>query len=228
MNARILLAILLPATIALGAFGTVRYRSSRPPLASPPPAVAEPDKHKVTPSMSTEAEKRVKTLAPKFRKVDAEGAICDLAEMLKTGPLVLLFIKDGCPCSVSAEAYFNQLHASYRGRARFLGVIDGDAAVARRWASANGVPFPIVPDPKLELTHAFGATNSAYVAVIDRSGSLDAFWPGYSVAMLHDLNARIASLSGLPEQPIETPDAPEEMYSGCPFAEPIPALPSKS
>ena len=33
-------------------------------------------------------------------------------------------------------------------------------------------PFPILPDPKLELAKSYGATNSAFVALIDQSGSL--------------------------------------------------------
>ena len=137
--------------------------------------------------------------------------------MIKSGPVVLVFIKDGCPCSVSAEAYFNQLHAAYRGKIRFVGVIDGDPKTARKWGAIQGVPFPIVPDPKLDLMQSYGATNSAYVALIDRAGRIEEFWPGYSVSMLRDLNSKMSKLAHLETESIETPDAPEDLYSGCPF-----------
>lgn len=221
MNSRALILVCTVGCLGAGVYGWTRFqaRSTRAAAPDVPLIVssAEPERHKVTPPMLDAAEAKAGRPAPRFHRDAADGSDCDLDEMLRTGPLVLLFIKDGCPCSVAAESFFNGLHASYRGRVRFVGVIDGDASVARRWAATNGVPFPIVPDPQLELMHAYGATNSAYVALIDRDGRLDGFWPGYSVAMLHDLNSRIAALSGLSEEPIETAEAPDELYSGCPF-----------
>jgi peroxiredoxin len=215
-----LIALGLAAATVFGVYGWTRYRSlhsARIPASAPLLASAEPEKHKVTPRMLATAQTREKRPAPPFRKVDAQGQTHSLAELLETGPIVLLFIKDGCPCSVSAEGYFNRMHASYGGHIRFFGVIDGDAAVARRWAEANGVPFPILPDPEHELVHLYGAENSAYVTLIDRDRTIDMFWPGYSAGMLRDLNARMARLAGRPEQPVDVGEAPDELYSGCPF-----------
>ena len=50
---------------------------------------------------------------------------------------------------------------------------DGDAGVANRWRTANRAPFPILPDPRLELAKGYGATNSAFVALIDPLGQID-------------------------------------------------------
>ncbi|MDB5350928.1 MAG: resA 17 [Planctomycetota bacterium] len=222
MNVRALVLVLL---LAIGGFGTyawTRYQAVGVPGRPHPEvvvsvAVQEPEKHKVTPAMLVAAEARAKRPAPPFEMIASDGTACDLAKMAKDGPIVLVFIKDGCPCSVSAEAYFNQLHAAYRGRIRFVGVIDGDRKLARKWGALNGVPFPILPDPKLTLMQSYGATNSAYVALIDRDGQIEEFWPGYSASMLHDLNAKMAKLAGLDPETVETPDAPEDLYSGCPF-----------
>ena len=218
MNVRAWIALFGLVAIGGGAFAWTRDKAlrqvSRAQAAAPD---AEPEKHKVTPEMLQKAEARAKKSAPTFRQADADGNTVDLAELVKSGPVVLVFIKDGCPCSTSAERYFDSIHAAYRGRVVFLGVIEGDAAVARRWGSEHGVPFPILPDPRLELARSYGATNSAFVALIDRSGSLVEFWPGYSSGMLRDLNRQVARLSGLTEEPVEFVDAPEELYSGCPF-----------
>ncbi len=187
--------------------------------AAPVMHLGEPEKHKVTPAMLTAAETHSDTIAPTFRIQDSDGVMQDLDVLVKDGPVVIIFIKDGCPCSVSAESYFNNLHALYGGRLRFLGVFDGDAAKARRWASLQGVPFPILPDPKVELTQRFGVTNSAFVALIDSSGKINSLWPGYSSSMLKDLNRRAAGLAGIKEELLETSDAPEDLYSGCPFSD---------
>lgn len=220
MNYRVALAFFAVIIAGGGAFAWTRAQAIRrvnAPIPVAPPV--EPDKHKVTPEMQRGADERAKRPAPPFHQEDGEGVTRDLGEMLKAGPIVLVFIKDGCPCSISAEAYFNAIHSAYRGRVQFLGVIEGDAAVARRWASANGVPFPILPDPELKLTKAYGATNSAFVALIDRSGSVVEFWPGYSLGMLRDLNQRVASMMGIEVETVEFADAPDDLYSGCPFNE---------
>lgn len=214
-------AILLVA-LAIGSFAWTRaqaIRRVRTGISQSGAAVvaSEPDKHKVTPEMLSAAETYSDSKAPTFRLNDSEGVTQDLDALLKDGPIVLIFIKDGCPCSVSAESYFNNLHALYGGRLRFLGVIDGDAAKARRWAAVQGVPFPIVPDPHGELTREYGVTNSAFVALIEPSGKINSLWPGYSSSMLKELNHRATSLAKIKEEPFETSDAPEDLYSGCPF-----------
>jgi len=216
MNPRAWVALTCLITLACGAFGFARARAvrgSRPV----PVGEAEPETHKVTPDMLASAEARAKNPAPTFRLADAQGTTRDLGEMLATGPVVLVFIKDGCPCSVGAQSYFNALHALYGGRLRLLGIVDGDANLARRWTSANHVPFPMLPDPDLTTTRGYGATNSAFVALVGRDGRIDALWPGYSADMLRDLNRRAAAQAGLPELSIDTSDAPDDLYSGCPY-----------
>ncbi len=58
--------------------------------------------------------------APTFRAPGSDGETYVLGDLLKDGPLVLVFIKDGCPCSKSAEPFFRRLHASGRGWVRFI------------------------------------------------------------------------------------------------------------
>ena len=181
------------------------------------PVIIEPEIHKVTPEMLQNAEARETLKAPEFRFAASDGRTYQLSEERADGPVVLIFIKDGCPCSVSAETHFNDLHAAYEGHVRFFGVFDGSLEKARGWASRNAVPFPILLDPEGNLVRLYQARNSAYVVLIDRSGTIDAFWPGYSSAMLQVVNARIAKLAGLPEAAINTSEAPDELYSGCPF-----------
>lgn len=219
MKSRVWVVLLALIGSGIGAFGLARAKAVRRARLAAVATVAttEPETHKVTPDMLASAGRRVKSLAPTFRRADAEGRTHDLPDLLESGPVVLIFIKDGCPCSVSAGPYFNSLDVLYRGRLRLLGVIDGDESVARRWGLANHVTFPILPDPRLDLAKSYGATNSAFVALIDREGHIDELWPGYSAGMLHDLNRRASAMAGLTQEPFDASDAPEELYSGCPF-----------
>ena len=194
--------VVVLSVIALGvcAFSVARVRAVRR-VGMSSARISEPELHKVTPDMLETAGRRVRTAAPPFRLADAQGITRDLAELRRSGPVVLIFIKDGCPCSASAAPYFNELHDRYKGGLRLLGVIDGDAEVARRWGTANGVVFPILPDPRLHIAEAYGATNSAFVALIDPEGDVEELWPGYSATMLQDLNRRASAMARLPMEP---------------------------
>ncbi len=216
MKSLALALVAIVALVAAGFYGWARARSLRGPQADEIGNL-EPEKHKVTLQMLKAAREKAERPAPAFKAEASDGKTYDSAEILKGGSFVLIFIKDGCPCSVEAERYFNDIHAAYGGRARFFGVIDGDPKLARKWADAHGVPFPILADPKLEIVHAYGAESSAYVALIDGRGSVAYFWPGYSVEMLRDLSNQVANLGHLKPEKIETPEAPDELYSGCPF-----------
>lgn len=172
--------------------------------------------HKVTEEM-LEATRRFDGLpAPPFRGEDDAGRVQE-GPIAGDRPTLLLFVKDGCPCSAAMQGYFNQIARAYAGEARILGVIDVGPSRARSWGRENRAAFPLLADPGLEIMRAYGATNSAFAALIDREGRVDMFWPGVSGPMLEILNGRIAALAGVGPRPIDFEDTPEELYSGCPY-----------
>ncbi|RUL86310.1 peroxiredoxin family protein [Tautonia sociabilis] len=175
------------------------------------------EEHRVTPEMERESREKAGSPAPAFRAVDQDGEPVDSEAMVGDRPVLLVFIKDGCPCSTSAEPFYARLHDSYGDAARFFGVIDGDRSVAARWVSDHGTPYPVLADPELEIVRAFGVSNSAYVALISPGGTIEALWPGYSEGILRDISARLAGLTGRPEAEVGASEAPELPYSGCPF-----------
>ncbi len=182
------------------------------------------EEHLVTPEMLEKSEAAVDRPVPaNLRAMDADGRIYDLANEAQSRPLMLVFIKDGCPCSISAEPFFRRLFDAYQEQVQILGVIDGDQEVARSWAKQHGTPYPILLDPDLKLVEAFEVWNSAYVAVVAPGGQIETLWPGYSAEMLGDLSEQLARLGGTKVVPIEVNDAPELLYSGCPFLEEDPA-----
>lgn len=132
-------------------------------------------------------------------------------------PTVLIFIKEGCPCSEAAEPCFRRLFAAYGHRASFFGVIDGGPPEAADWTRRHETPYPVIPDRDLEIIRAYGAERSAYAALVTSDGIVDHLWPGYSGAMLRELGARLATDLGTAEARLDIADAPVELTSGCMF-----------
>jgi peroxiredoxin len=195
----------------------INQGSDRPPEAGTVVIETVGTSHIATPEMIEETESLAHTPAPSFGTVATDGNTYVLNEISANRPLVLFFIKDGCPCSESAQPFYNQLFEAYGSRIPFFGIIDGDIGVAKRWARNNRVRFPILCDPDLKVVKAYAAKNSAYLAVIAPGGTIEKYWPGYSVSMLREVSLRLAKLAGMPEQPIDVRDAPDRLYSGCPY-----------
>ncbi|WP_165067820.1 peroxiredoxin family protein [Paludisphaera rhizosphaerae] len=173
-------------------------------------------KHLVTKEMADASRAMVSRPAPPFVASALNGDRVELAERLRRGPVVLTFIKAGCPCSEAAQPFFNQLDKAYPG-VEFLGVVDVEGGPAQRWAERLRIAYPMLTDPDLKIVRDYGVENSAYVVVIDRQGRIVKHWPGYSTGMLRELGATLAALSGTAEQPLDVSQAPDEEYSGCPF-----------
>jgi peroxiredoxin len=173
--------------------------------------------HPVTQAMLRSAGEKSGMRLPEVWVEGSDGRTTSTAVVAADRPTVLVFIKDGCPCSESAEPFFHRLHAAYGARAAFLGIIDGDRAVARSWADRHESPYPVLADPDLRIIGPCGVERSAYVAVVARGGAIDRLWPGYSEGMLAELDARLAHLTGLIRPPIDATGAPQELASGCSF-----------
>jgi peroxiredoxin len=212
----------LIAAMAIGGIvvATRIVEPSRSTSTPPPPVavvVTTEEKHRVTPEMEQASEAAAGRTVPDVTLPSSDGATRSLRDLAAGGaPIVLVFIKDGCPCSESAQPYYNRLFAAYGSKATFLGVIDRDPEGARAWGSKFRASFPIVADPDLSLMRALRATNSAYFVLIHHN-AVSRMWPGYSVGMLEEAGADLARATGRTLQPIDTSDAPENPYSGCPY-----------
>jgi peroxiredoxin len=180
-------------------------------------ALAPEEKHAVSPAMAAASRDMVGQTLGDFAMKAHDGKTYRLAELLQHGPVVLTFIKDGCPCSEEAQPFFNLIHDAYAGHATVLGVINVAETPARAWAEKFHCDYPILIDPPHRLMRETGAANSAYVVVIDAGQRIVAHWPGYSGPMIRDLGATLAQLAQTREIPLKIPPAPPELYSGCPF-----------
>ena len=181
------------------------------------PRPVTPLLHLVSDRMISGSEKAAGTPAPDFQARGNDGKLYRLSEIVNNGPAVLVFIKDGCSCSRSADQYLQRLHAAGRGWVPFFGVIDGGVMVADRWVEQTQTIFPILADPELSIIHAYGAESSAYVAFIGPGGRIDKLWAGYSETMLKELADRMKPWVKPGMKPFDVSDAPVELYAGCPY-----------
>jgi peroxiredoxin len=181
------------------------------------PAKPAVEKHFVTPDQLVEcgalAERRIEP----FTAVAHDGARFAWPAAGGARPLVLVFIKRGCPCSVEFEPFFHRLEEQYRDTADFVGVIDADADSARAYAAANKVPYRVLADPDRAIVTRFEAKHGGYVALVGVDGHLDTLWPGCSAEMMRALGRRIAAIRALAERPVDVSDMPKILTTGCPF-----------
>ena len=217
MNRSVATVFLALFLIVAGLVAWVRYQSKNLSAElTNQPVIQETKEHLVTAEMSEASRSVVDQEAPAFKAIGHDGQTYSLKDLCREGPVVLTFVKNGCPCSQAAQPFFNELSDAYP-TARFVGVIDTEADKAREWARLYSVAYPVVLDPKLRIVRDYHVENSAYVVVIDREGRIRQHWPGYSTAMLTDLGTLISNLSNSPLKPIDIEDAPDQLYTGCPF-----------
>ncbi len=101
-------------------------------------------RHPVTDPMWRESRAQTGRAAPAFELHDSDGRVVRLLESCKFCPVVLVFTKDGCPCSIESQPFFNQLAAGAKGRVTFLGVIDGPRHVASKYKDDFKVPYSML------------------------------------------------------------------------------------
>ena len=181
------------------------------------PQSVKQEPHYVTPrQLVASLETSERQILP-LTATNDQGAAESWDELSSDRPVVFVFIKAKCPCSVEFQPYFHRVHAAYGSHVRLVGVIDGSVAAAKAYILANRVPFPILADEDCTLFRKFKVTNGAYVALVDRGGRIDSLWPGCSVEMMQHLGERICLLTGCNVQAVDYAGLPGALTSGCPI-----------
>jgi peroxiredoxin len=132
-------------------------------------------------------------------------------------PVVLVFVKEGCPCNAEFEPFIRRVERLYGDSARFAGVIDAGPESAHAYAEGLRIDRPILADPDRRIIGRFGAENGGYIALVTPDGVIDGFWPGCSADGMKELGRRIAHLSGRDERPLDVEGMPGPLTTGCPF-----------
>jgi peroxiredoxin len=183
-------------------------RSNMPNLATGP-------RHPVSRPMQSTSDSLAGAVAADQTVRDREGRPVRLSEAWEAKPTVLVFTKDGCPCSIEAQPHFNRLAKRYQGRAAFLGLIDSGPVPAGKYQDDFSVPYPVLSVSDPNVFRAYRAERSVYVTLVHPGGKIARQWPGYSRQMLRGLDAEIARSLGAEPSGEAFEGAPEEATSGC-------------
>jgi len=180
--------------------------------------VTNQPRHLVTEAMTAETEARLNKLEPAITASDVNGTTVSIAPSNGQRPQFVYFVLDGCPCSFDAEPLFHDLYKQFKGHVDFVSVTNGTLEKAKLWNSELSVPYPVVPDPKEEIIHAYGAKAAVYSILITRDGHIAKMWPGYSKDLLLEMNKLMSKLAAVPEKPFDTKYAPKVKATGCAFS----------
>lgn len=206
----------LIATVVLLGGGLAVFLSAKPNKVTPTIGFGQP-KHPVTAKMTEEAKHMDLKTAPAFVRKTVAGPELHLSGGNLARPQFVLFILDGCPCSIDAQPIFNGFAKHWKGKVDFIGVIDSEGRKAQEWVADYKPAFPVMIDSKKEIIHAYEAKQSVYSALIATDGKVVKLWPGYSIDMMKEMNDLIAKELGVEGMPFDTQYAPKIKTSGCEF-----------
>jgi peroxiredoxin len=175
------------------------------------------EKHFVTPRQLADSNAMVSRVVDGLEATGHDGRRRRWAEISGGQPVVVVFIKDGCPCSAEFEPFFRRVAALYRDQVRFVGVIDASLKAARQYAAEQHVSYPILADPDRRIIRRLNARHGGYVALLTTEGVIDGFWPGCTAATMRELGRGIARLAGVVERPLDVTGMPGPLTTGCPF-----------
>ncbi len=200
----------------LGSIGIAACGVTLAILARNVPVETTEPRHPITSLMLTEAEQKATKPAPEFAVPDDRGKVQTLASFSKNGPVFMLFILDGCPCSIEAQPVFSDLWRAYGQRVQFVGVSNSTVPKAALLRKDLEVPFPVLADQKLDIMRSYGGQRSVYSALIVE-GKVVKLWPGYNRAMVGEINDKLARLAGTWPKSVNFTGVPEKPTSGCSF-----------
>jgi hypothetical protein len=175
------------------------------------------EKHYVNPRQLADANEMVQRAGGDLSATAQNGRRMDWDELSGGLPVVLIFIKEGCPCSGEVEPFFLRVERLYANEARFAGLIDAGTKGAAHYATEHSVRHPVLADPEKMLIRQFGVKNGCYVVLLTPGGVIDGCWPGCSADTMRQLGRRIAGLAGVAERPLDVTGMPASLTTGCPF-----------
>jgi peroxiredoxin len=197
------------------AAASVWMAMQRPRMSANAVNLADSPRHPVSQDMRELSDSLVGRDAPDLELESPAGGKLRLSGYWAKAPTVLVFTKDGCPCSLESQPFFNELASAYAGRAFFVGMIDAGKTEAGKFADDLGVPYPVLPVPGAEEFRRYEAERSVYVTLVSKGGKVLRQWPGYSRSMLVELDEALARACGGDPASLDVSMAPENATSGC-------------
>jgi thiol-disulfide isomerase/thioredoxin len=119
---------------------------------------------------------------PEFRLQSLEGKPLELKDFRGKVVVVDFWATWCAPCHVQARI-LESLHRDYKDRVQFLAVDVGeDEKTVRRFVQQRPFPYPVLLDPKDELSPKLGILALPTLMILDKEGKISYFQAGISDA----------------------------------------------
>jgi peroxiredoxin len=173
------------------------------------------------------AEVHVGEKVPYFELPDQQGYPWSLSGALELGPVVLVFYRgDWCPyCNGQLAGYARRFEEFDAGGAQVVGVSVDPPENNARLVGKLRLPFPLLSDPRGELTKRLGLWDEEEgvakpsVVVLDRTDEIRYLYPGSDfadrpgdegvLAAFKGIDASIERITGGPEIVVSATEARE-------------------
>lgn len=143
----------------LDAFRT-QFEAGGPPFNAPAHIheVMHRATHQLIASHAADKALKVGATAPDFSLKDSDGQAIALADLLRSGPLILTFYRGvWCPyCNMDLQALQMALPEFQKRGAQLVAISPQIAANSRRSQRENKLSFPILCDPRNDVAAQFG------------------------------------------------------------------------
>lgn len=196
-------------------------KDDAPVVTSNSPNLLDEPRHPINDEMLAKAESIVGSQISDHPILDENGASTSLMTLAENRPVLLITTKDDCPCTIESQPYFTELAKSYGSNVAFIGLMDTAPPTAKQYRIDFSIPYSMVTVEEGSIFQSLQLKQSVYVTLIDAKGVVLSQWPGYSAAMLVELDAALAAVSGLEKSGLDVEMAPEKMTSGCYFEDAI-------
>lgn len=154
-----------------------------------------------------EASVKVGDKAPDISAKGTDGKTHTLKSLTEKGPVVLYFIKIGCPVNHRAAPHFDKISRAYKGKATMVGIINGNVADGKEWLERYKSDFLILEDPNIKTIRAYGAEYSPWAIAVE-DGKVAKIMEGGSPTELTQINGFMAKAAKVPEAKLAWTGAP--------------------
>jgi peroxiredoxin len=133
--------------------------------------------------------------APDFKLTTVDGQSMSLQGALRTGPVVLVFFKIGCPVCQYAFPFFERMFQANRDtKATFLGISQDSAKNTQAFLKQVGVTFPVALEDSAgyAVSNAYGITNVPTLFYITPGGEIEISSVSWSKSEVEAVNQKLA------------------------------------
>lgn len=142
-----------------------------------------------------------------FQIATIDGGQFSLADALAKGPVMLAFFKITCPTCQYAYPYFDRVYRAYGGKVPWFGISQDGERDTREFMRQFSVSFPVLLDDAATypVSNMVGLEYVPTVLLVGQDRKIQYSNVGWDRKELEALNARLATVAGVPPAPIFQP-----------------------